>query len=48
MRGTFWTLVITALQLVMALAIAMYGVLGEDYDWAARQSLIMMVTVQVR
>ena len=46
-RGTFWVLIITMLQLVMALSIALYAVLGEQYVWAARSTLIIMVVVQV-
>ena len=46
-RGCFWSLVTTILQMLLALAISLYSVLGQEYDWAARASLAVMVTVQV-
>jgi hypothetical protein len=47
LRGMFWTLGITYLQLIMAFAISLYSVLGEEFAWAAQASLGIMITVQV-
>ena len=33
--------------MLLALAISLYSVLGQEYDWAARASLAIMITVQV-
>ena len=33
--------------MLLALAISLYSVLGQEYDWAARASLAVMITVQV-
>jgi hypothetical protein len=46
-RGCFWTLLLTFLQMAMALAISLYSALGQEFEWAARASLGIMVTVQV-
>ena len=46
-RGCFSSLVATILQMLLALAISLYSVLGQEYDWAARASLAIMITVQV-
>lgn len=47
LQGTFWSLGITALQLLMAFAISIYSVLAQEVEWAARTSLTIMVIVQV-
>ena len=47
MRGALWTLGLTILQVILTLFISMYAVLGEEFEWAKRLSLGLMIAVQL-